>query len=426
MLLNELYEGEFRALDIEEFVPSNEQLNYLHQKFVPDWEMFDHRELRATYIADNHRQAEELTKFINDISENMDHFTEVTQDFSEVTIRTTTTDVKGLTILDFRMAMSIDTFAKEKGITQNKVKGNFEGKSPHKKGTKKYKAHMAAMHANEDAKMAKQSDDNLKKLMTQFRGQDQSVPSTQFMIKRIGKEMKKRGLTERATKQDKDIKGRKGTQPAKYHKGLAKSTKAKRDAQFKKGASLPDRDPASYKPAPGDARAKTKPSKHTLKYRKMFGEDAHENQIDAVLPTDEKYVLQADDPKYVRGLVVVSKEDGSYDVNYWYKDAEKIAPIEVIIDGKSVSKDAKVIKLEYHPDDYYAEDDLQERDYLDRLKQTITKAKMFNNPKAMNTLKKLYQDLKADGVTNPIGRLAQLTNIDPADLRDIFTDLKLV
>ena len=158
----------------------------------------------------------------------------------------------------------------------------------------------------------------------------------------------------------------------------------------------------------------------------MFGEDAHENQIDAVLPTDEKYVLQADDPKYVRGLVVVSKEDGSYDVNYWYKDAEKVAPIEVIIDGKSVSKDAKVIKLEYHPDDYYAEDDLQERDYLDRLKQTITKAKMFNNPKAMNTLKKLYQDLKADGVTNPIGRLAQLTNIDAADLRDIFTDLKLV
>ena len=63
---------------------------------------------------------------------------------------------------------------------------------------------------------------------------------------------------------------------------------------------------------------------------------------------------------------------------------------------------------------------------MDQLRQTITKAKMFNNPNAMNTLKKLYQDLKADGVKNPIGRLAQLTNIDAADLRDIFTDLKLV
>ena len=95
--------------------------------------------------------------------------------------------------------MSIDTFADEKGIKQKQDGGNFEGKSPHKKGTKKYKAHMAAMHANEDAKMAKQSDANLKKLMTQFRRQDQSLPTTQFMIKRIGKEMKRRGLTERAT-----------------------------------------------------------------------------------------------------------------------------------------------------------------------------------------------------------------------------------
>ena len=44
-------------------------------------------------------------------------------------------------------------------------------------------------------------------------------------------------------KQDKDIKGRKGTQPAKYHKGLSKSTKAKRDAQFKKQAKMSDKDP---------------------------------------------------------------------------------------------------------------------------------------------------------------------------------------
>ena len=332
MLLNELYEGEFRAIDVEEFVPSNEQLNYLHQKYTPDWEMFDHRELRATYIANNHRQAEELTKFINDLSENMDHFTEVTQDFSEVTIRTTTTDVKGLTILDFRMAMSIDTFADEKGIKQKQVGGNFEGKSPHKKGTKKYKAHMAAMHANEDAKMAKQSDANLKKLMTQFRGQDQSVPSTQFMIKRIGKEMKRRGLTERATKQDKDIKGRKGTQPAKYHKGLAKSTKAKRDAHFKKGVDLPDKSASSYKPAPGDARAKTKVSKHTKKYRQMYGEKKKNDpcwdgwkqlgmkkkggkMVPNCVKEDEileraEYSLALNSAKAVKGLVDALDEDG--------------------------------------------------------------------------------------------------------------------
>ena len=60
-----------------------------------------------------------------------------------------------------------------------------------------------------------------------------------------------------------------------YYKGLSKSTSAKRKAHFKKYAEKPGDGPdkqSNYKPAPGDARAKTKPSKHTLKYRRMFGD----------------------------------------------------------------------------------------------------------------------------------------------------------
>jgi len=57
-----------------------------------------------------------------------------------------------------------------------------------------------------------------------------------------------------------------------YGKGLSKSTKAKRQAQFNKQAKLDDDDPKAYKPAPGDARSKTKLSKHTIAYRKKFGE----------------------------------------------------------------------------------------------------------------------------------------------------------
>ena len=57
-----------------------------------------------------------------------------------------------------------------------------------------------------------------------------------------------------------------------YHKGLAKSTEKKREAQFKKQAKMDDDNPAAYKPAPGDATAKTKTSKHTKKYRDMYGE----------------------------------------------------------------------------------------------------------------------------------------------------------
>ena len=73
--------------------------------------------------------------------------------------------------------------------------------------------------------------------------------------------------------QDPDIKDREGTQPAKYHAGLKKSTKAKRDSHFKKMADKPDDQKSAYKPAPGDARAETKPSKHTQKYKAMYGED---------------------------------------------------------------------------------------------------------------------------------------------------------
>ncbi len=86
-------------------------------------------------------------------------------------------------------------------------------------------------------------------------------------------------INERRTKQDPDIKKGKGTEPAKYYakdaegKGMAKSTKKKRDTHFTKGAKMSDDDSAAYKPAPGDARAKTKPSKYTKKYKQMFGDE---------------------------------------------------------------------------------------------------------------------------------------------------------
>jgi len=73
--------------------------------------------------------------------------------------------------------------------------------------------------------------------------------------------------------EDPDIGKRKGSQPAGYYKGLkTKSTKKARAAHFKKHGKMDDDNPAAYKPAPGDATAKTKTSKHTKKYQQMFGE----------------------------------------------------------------------------------------------------------------------------------------------------------
>ena len=71
-------------------------------------------------------------------------------------------------------------------------------------------------------------------------------------------------------KQDKDIKDKEGTQPAKYFAKdadgdeMSVSTKKKRASHFAKKKSGP---------APGDANADTKPSKHTKKFKDMFGEE---------------------------------------------------------------------------------------------------------------------------------------------------------
>ena len=81
-------------------------------------------------------------------------------------------------------------------------------------------------------------------------------------------------------REDPDIGDRKGSQPANYYakdakgKEMSKSTKKKRAAQFAKQAKMDDDDPKAYKPAPGDKTAKTKPSKHTQKYKQMYGEMA--------------------------------------------------------------------------------------------------------------------------------------------------------
>ena len=74
------------------------------------------------------------------------------------------------------------------------------------------------------------------------------------------------------TPQDKTVAKKPGTQPKKYYKDLSKGEKEKRADFFKRQKYKKTDDEDDYKPAPGDKDAKTKPSKHTLKYKKMFGE----------------------------------------------------------------------------------------------------------------------------------------------------------
>tara|TARA_Y100001937_G_scaffold79123_1_gene107279 strand:- start:17368 stop:18768 length:1401 start_codon:yes stop_codon:yes gene_type:complete len=81
--------------------------------------------------------------------------------------------------------------------------------------------------------------------------------------------------------EDPDIgKERKGQQPKGYYakdakgKEMKKSTKLARARHFAKYGKMDDDNPRAYKKAPGDASAKTKPSKHTNKFKQMYGEMA--------------------------------------------------------------------------------------------------------------------------------------------------------
>ncbi len=68
------------------------------------------------------------------------------------------------------------------------------------------------------------------------------------------------------------------------------------------------------------------------------------------LPKERPIVLQADDPKYKRGLVVTLKDKGGYDLYYWYNDPKKIYPAEIKVDGRSVKKDGKIVHVGFHPE----------------------------------------------------------------------------
>ena len=68
--------------------------------------------------------------------------------------------------------------------------------------------------------------------------------------------------------------------PKKYVAGLSASTAKARAAHWDKMDKKSDSDPSAYEPAPGDASAKTKESKHTKKYRDMYGEQVETDDSD--------------------------------------------------------------------------------------------------------------------------------------------------
>ncbi len=74
---------------------------------------------------------------------------------------------------------------------------------------------------------------------------------------------------------------------------------------------------------------------------------------DLTLPRGELKVLKAEDKDYDRGLLVKLLDDGGYKMAYWYDKPNKPYPVEIIVDGKSITKDGKIVEMKFHPKDYY-------------------------------------------------------------------------
>ena len=132
--------------------------------------------------------------------------------------------------------------------------------------------------------------------------------------------------------QDKDVKSKDGTQPKKYYKQLSKDVKSKRADHFKSQ----DTTKPGYKPAPGDKEAKTKPSIHTQKYKKMFGEFRKELQ-DACWTGYKQVGLKMKNGKQVPNCV-----PEAYDIGHDYAEyTNKITPGQAKYDLKFQGGDYK-------------------------------------------------------------------------------------
>ena len=124
-------------------------------------------------------------------------------------------------------------------------------------------------------------------------------------------------------KQDKDIKDREGTQPAKYY---AKDTEGDAMAKSTKQARARHFDKKKTGPAPGDASATTKPSKHTKKFKQMYGEKLGKD-ADAGDYIDD---FEKSDAPQFKGKSKEKRKDMAIAAFLDKQDAKKKEEVEVI------------------------------------------------------------------------------------------------
>lgn len=88
------------------------QAEQMRKVKTPSWDMIQGHHLSKKFVGKDYVDIEMFVKEINKLGVQMDHFPEVSNFYNEATVKMCTTDVDGLTPLDFRMAAEIDSIAK--------------------------------------------------------------------------------------------------------------------------------------------------------------------------------------------------------------------------------------------------------------------------------------------------------------------------
>ena len=110
--------------------------------------------------------------------------------------------------------------------------------------------------------------------------------------------------------------------------------------------------------------------------------------VDLTLPRGKEMVLKAEDKDYDRGLLVTLLKNGGYEMAYWY-DKHEPYPIEVLVDGKSIKKDAKKVSMKFHP-----QLDKNKKKDTEEVRKTLETVRKKMSYMQFNQLRRLLRRLK--------------------------------
>ena len=97
---------------------SIDQAEPIRKKFAPDWEIRKGSYLYKKVAFNDYNQTLRFLMAIEKPQIKLDHFADFMNFYNELTIAITTHDVKGLTQLDFELALYIDEALKQMGARQ--------------------------------------------------------------------------------------------------------------------------------------------------------------------------------------------------------------------------------------------------------------------------------------------------------------------